>query len=271
MIEHAATACAPVRPFPAIAKVVVVLPAFNEEKNLPGLFARIQSALERAGLEYEILVVDDGSTDQTRRVAEEWAARIPIRLYCHDENQGLGTTLRDGLNAAGGDRGLVVVTMDADETHDPELIPQMVRLIANGSQVVIASRYQPGARVEGLSYFRRLLSNFASLLFRALFPTPGVRDYTCGFRAYDAETLRAAAAAYGGTLVTEQGFQCMAGTLLKLRRLGLRFAEVPMVLRYNLKRSASKIKILTTVVATLRMMAGHLAAGDTPSELPYER
>lgn len=251
--------------------IAVVLPAFNEEKNLPGLFVRIQAAMTGAGLEYGIVLVDDGSTDGTRLVAEDWAARIPIRIYRHARNQGLGAALRDGLNAACDGPWSIVVTMDADETHGPELIPAMVRLMAQGKDVVIASRYEPGARVEGLSAFRRLLSALASLLFRTLFPTAGVRDYTCGFRAYRAEALQTAMKACGGDLVTEQGFQCMAGILLKLRRLGLAFAEVPMVLRYDLKQSASKIKIVKTAGATLGMMARHLAPRHRAAGLSYER
>ena len=251
--------------------IAVVLPAFNEGKNLPGLLARIEAAMTRAGLEYGIVLVDDGSTDDTRRVAEEWSARVPIRAYLHARNQGLGATLRDGLNAACAGAWSIVVTMDADETHDPELIAAMARLIEQGKDVVIASRYEPGARVQGLSAFRRLLSSLASLLFRTLFPTAGVRDYTCGFRAYRADALRAAIEACRGNLVTEQGFQCMAGVLLKLRYLGLVFAEVPMVLRYDLKQSTSKIKILKTVGATLGMMARHLVPGHGAAGLSYER
>ena len=270
MSHSAGNGCASANSSEAKANVVIVLPAYNEEKNLPGLLARIRTAMTAAVISYEVIVVDDGSTDQTRELAEQWAERMPVRLYRHHQNQGLGATLRDGLDLAAG-RGAIVVTMDSDESHDPAIIPHMAALIDAGKQVVIASRYQPGARVEGLSSARRILSNSASLLFRAFFPIEGVRDYTCGFRAYDAKALQSAVNAYGGTLVTEQGFQCMAGILLKLRRLGFEFAEVPMVLRYDLKQSSSKIKIFKTVAGTLGMMVRHLTVASPRSGFSYER
>jgi dolichol-phosphate mannosyltransferase len=119
---------------------------------------------------------------------------------------------------------------------------------------VIASRYRQGSKVHGVPVVRRLLSTGASWLFRLLFPIKGVRDFTCGFRAYSARALRDALTAYEGCLVEDNGFQCMADVLLKLRRLPVSFREVPMTLRYDLKRGASKMKVARTVGRTLRLL-----------------
>ena len=83
---------------------------------------------------------------------------------------------------------------------------------------------------------RKVLSVAASALFRVLFPTPGVRDFTCGYRAYRASVLKRAMDRYGDSLFEFDGFQCMVDLLLKLRKIGARFAEVPVVLRYDLKQ-----------------------------------
>jgi len=101
---------------------------------------------------------------------------------------GLGETIRDALELAArkADPEDVVVTMDADNTHPVELIPEMVPRLLEGYDVVIASRYRTGASVVGLSGFRRLMSFGARLIYQAVFPIRGVRDYTCGFRAYRA-------------------------------------------------------------------------------------
>ena len=148
----------------------------------------------------------------------------------------------------------IVITMDADETHSPGLIPRMVGMVREGHDVVIASRYQPGARVVGLSTPRRLVSYAASWLFRIVFSHPGVRDYTCGFRAYRGSVLAQAASRYGSQFVEAQGFQCMVDILLKLRKLDVIFGEAPMILRYDLKRGASKMRVARTIRQTLTLL-----------------
>jgi dolichol-phosphate mannosyltransferase len=179
-----------------------------------------------------------------------------VRLQRHATNLGLGPTLRDGLfvaavAAADAD---VVVTMDADDTQPPELIPVMMRRIADGADVVIASRYEAGARTLGVPMYRRALSRAGSLMFRMVLPIQGVRDFTCGYRAYRASVLKAAIQAYGDRFVDQQGFQSMVDVLLKLRGRGLTFAEVPLVLRYDAKSGASKMKVGATIGRTLLLL-----------------
>jgi dolichol-phosphate mannosyltransferase len=91
----------------------------------------------------------------------------------------------------------------------------------------------------------------------------GIRDYSCGFRAYRATTLRAAYAHYGDKgFVTEQGFACMVEILLQLNRLGgVRFAEVPFILRYDLKPTPTKMNVLRTIQDTLRLALRHRFGG----------
>jgi len=87
----------------------------------------------------------------------------------------------------------------------------------------------------------------ASLLFRALFPIPGVRDYTCGYRAYRGAILQRAFATYRDQFIEESGFTCMAEILIKLRRLSVRAGEVPLILRYDLKSGTTKMKVTRTI------------------------
>lgn len=237
-------------------KVWVVLPAYNEEASLPPLLAAIETALAPAGFPYEVLVVDDGSTDATGAIAREAERRLPLTLEVHAVNQGLGATIRDGLTracerAAPGD---VLVTLDADNSQSPELIPEMAQRVWSGTDVVVASRYRPGSRIHGLSRPRRGLSYGASWLFRLLFPTPGVRDFTCGYRAYRARVLQEALAEEGAAFFDQDGFQCMVDIVLKLRRREVSFDEVPLVLRYDLKAGASKMKVGRTIASTLALL-----------------
>jgi dolichol-phosphate mannosyltransferase len=235
----------------------VVLPAYNEEAAIGRVLDRIEIALTTAGIGYTVFVVDDGSKDGTARVVEERAAHgACVCLDRHATNLGLGPTLRDGLLAAAvaAADADVVVTMDADDTQPPELIPAMMERIAAGADVVIASRYEPGARTLGVPLHRRALSRAGSLLFRLVLPIPGVRDFTCGYRAYRASALKAAIQAFGDRFVDQQGFQSMVDVLLKLRGRGLTFAEVPLVLRYDAKSGASKMNVAATIGRTLQLL-----------------
>ena len=114
--------------------------------------------------------------------------------------------------------------------------------------VVIASRFQPGAQEIGVPAFRILLSHVASAGIRTIVGYPGVRDYTCGFRAYRGETLRNLIDTFGDdNFIRENGFSCMFELLLNLRAIRARISEVPLVLRYDLKEGASKMRILRTM------------------------
>jgi dolichol-phosphate mannosyltransferase len=246
---------------PSTRTIWVVLPAFNEAAGLPALLDRIDEAMAEEGLTYRVVVVDDGSTDETHEVAMEAAGRLPVTVSRHETNQGLGATVRDGILHVcreGKDRD-ILVTLDADNTHTPGLIARMVRMIREGHHVVIASRYRPGARVRGVSFLRRILSTGASLLMRILFPTRGVRDYTCGFRAYDLGVLQRVVARGPETFFDQDGFQVMVDILLKLRReTDLVFGEVPLILRYDVKEGESKMEIGATVRKTLRVIGNQL-------------
>jgi dolichol-phosphate mannosyltransferase len=223
-----------------------MMPAYNEEEDLPLLLDRVHSAMNSTG-DYRIIVVDDGSEDRTREIAESAAQRMPLTLIRHPRNLGLGAAMRTGLLEASTGDG-VVVTLDADNSQDPELIPSMVRRIEDGFDVVIASRFQPGSKEIGVPPIRLFLSHVSSAGIRVLAPYKGVRDYTCGFRAYRTDAIRGLIRVLGPTgFIRENGFSCMLELLLNLRANGARASEVPLVLRYDMKVGASKMKIFRTM------------------------
>ncbi len=237
--------------------IVVVLPAYNEAEALPPLLRRLHSvSVGHFGSALSVIVVDDGSSDGTAQAAQA-AEGLEVRVVSHPVNRGLNEAIRSGLLAAmeqvGDDD--IVVTMDADDTHAPGLISRMTMLIEEGNDVVVASRYAPGGRVLGVPLSRRILSRGASLLFRALYPVRGVRDYTCGYRAYRAGLLRAAFARWGDQFISEPGFSCMVDILLKLSRLGAVVTEAPLVLRYGRKPGKSKMNVRRTMAQTLSLLA----------------
>jgi dolichol-phosphate mannosyltransferase len=242
-----------------VTHVRVVLPAYNEQDALEKLIERIVETLGETPWSYDILVVDDGSSDRTVSVVRKLQNFYPIKLVCHERNQGLGaaitTCLTSGMEGLNSDD--IVVAMDADNTHPPQLIARMVPMIREGYDIVIASRFQTGGRVVGLAKHREWLSLGARVMMQVVFPIRGCRDYTCGYRAYRVGMLRDAAVRLGGKLTNEEGFACMADLLLNLNGLGAVIGEVPLLLRYDFKRGASKMKIFQTVQRTLRMALRH--------------
>ncbi len=231
----------------------IALPAYNEERSLPALLERyvaLRPVLEARGLRLRVLVVDDGSTDGTIAAAERFRDRLDLEVLPHGVNRNLGAGLRTGLTGAlerCTDED-AIGTMDADNTHDPALFPRMWETMqAENADVVIASRYVRGGDEVGLTAIRKVLSRGASFLLTLVTRVPGARDYTCGFRLYRASTLRRAFRLWGDRMIEEAGFVCMAELLVKLGLGGARVTEAPLVLRYDLKEGASKMKILRTI------------------------
>lgn len=235
--------------------ITIVLPAYNEEQSIRSLLLRFSEVMSKKQLAMRILVVDDGSRDNT---AEEARRAMPdATILMHEKNKGLGEAVKTGLIAAleTSDDDGVIVTMDSDDSHAPALIAKMVDKIDEGCDVVIASRYLPESRVVGVSLYRRMLSNGASFLFRLMYPIDGVRDYTCGYRVYRASVLKQAFERWGDDFVNQPGFSVMIDILLKLSRLNVVFGEVPIILRYDRKSGASKMNVGRTVMQTLRLLA----------------
>jgi dolichol-phosphate mannosyltransferase len=203
------------------------------------------------------MVVDDGSVDGTAERALAFdSPEVPVEVVRHDLNRGLHGAIDTGLRkaAAGCSEDDWVVTMDADDTHPPRLIRDMVVLGQAGAEVVIASRFQQGAVWHGRTWDRILFSYGVSWLFRVLWPLGGVRDYTCGYRAYRAGLLQRAWRHWGDALVSEPSFACMPDLLWKVSRLGPTIREVPLELHYDRKPGPTKMQVARTIRRTLLLL-----------------
>ncbi len=161
-------------------RVSVVVPAYNEAENLPTLIGEIGAALDPAGIDYEILVVDDGSTDDTRRVLEGLRAENPrLRLICFECNCGQSAGLDAGFRAA---RAGVIVTLDADLQNDPADIPRLLDALGDHGAVVgwRANRKDP--------WTKKLTSRFANRI-RRLATGDDTHDTGCSLKAFRREAL----------------------------------------------------------------------------------
>lgn len=230
-------------------QLIFVLPAYNEGARLEALLDRIREAM--ADRPYRIVVVDDGSRDETPEILQRRSSDLPLAVVTHEVNQGLAQTLYDGMAwfaEHGGDDD-IAITMDADDTHDPAFAPSMEEEIDRGFDVVVASRFQDGSSVVGVPAHRLLYSAGVRVLLRALLPIKNVRDYACGFRAVRRPIVQAAIQQFGDDLIElkEWGFICTAEVLVKLHLVGARCSEVPFTLRYDMKESASRMHAARTI------------------------
>ena len=236
--------------------IKIVLPAYNEEETILPLIMDIMRILGERFKAFEVIVVNDGSTDNTAKIVSELNLPI-VKLVEHTKNKGLSESIKTGLvfTLKDTDENDIIVTMDADNTHSPGLIHRMSTLIEEGNDVVIASRYRHGARIIGLTLTRKAISFGGNMLFRLLFPTKGVKDYTSGYRAYRAGFLCKAFALWEDSFINEPGFSCQVDILLKLRKMQAIMNEVPLILRYDQKESASKMNVKSTMIDTLKLAA----------------
>ena len=256
------------RTTPTRGRAHVVLPAYNEEASLPPLLNRLAEVALTERL--TVWVVDDGSSDGTAATVEAGVTGLDVRLVRHVVNLGLGPAVQSGLRAALDDAGQdagtddVIVVMDADDTHDPSLIPYLRAEIAAGADVAICSRFVPGGDDRTAPPFRRMLSRGAAALFQRALDVDGVRDFTSGFRAYRVTLLARASGHWGERLIEEQGFACMVELLLKLRHCRPMITEIPLALRYDRKQGPSKLKLRRTIVQYLKLLMR-----DRLSPAPY--
>ena len=225
---------------------VILLPAYNEEASISTLFDQIINTLKDE--KFHIVVVDDGSSDGTAELVRQYASNNPVTLLEHPFNMGLGRAMHTGIEhvCANWNDEDVLITMDADNTQNPVLIHEMWKAKNDGADIVIASRFvQEGTQV-GVPGYRKLLSSGARVLLKRVFPV-GANDYTCGYRLYRLGFLKKAVRDIE-PFIESNGFVVMVEILLKLSLLKPTVTEVPLVLRYDLKEGASKLRLVKTLI-----------------------
>ncbi len=236
----------------------ILLPAYNEEDSIDTFFSSIRSVLETTGREYRIIVCNDGSSDKTMEKLEYFSQIMPISIISHEYNRGLGETMRDLFEKAVSlcDSTDVIVRMDCDNTHKPEYIESLINKLDEGYDLVIASRFAKGGGQEGLNLYRRTLSRCATLFMKTFFPVHGLKEYTCGFRAYKASIIKQAIGFYQNNFIQLKGlgFTCTLEKIVKLRMLNARITEVPFLLEYDKKLSESKMVGSVTTLGYFTMV-----------------
>jgi dolichyl-phosphate beta-glucosyltransferase len=216
------TPSTPQLPAPALS---LVIPAYNEAIRLPPTLARIREYLDSEPDDYEVLVVDDGSTDATVAAAEAVARDWPqLRVLRLPENRGKGAAVREGMLHA---RGALRAFSDADLSTPIEELPRLRARLGGDCQVAIASRDAPGSDIQvHQPAWREFMGRTYNRILQVLV-LPGIRDTQCGFKLFTAE---AAEALFTPLETYRFGFD--AEVLVRAHRRGWKIAEVPVRWRH---------------------------------------
>lgn len=224
-------------------RISIIIPCFNEEEGIAQLFLKLNGAFrqlrEKQACEIELIFVDDGSSDSTSALLENFftGKEIPARIIRHAENRGIGAAQRTGFGSAVGD---YVVTMDSDCTYDPAEITKMLSLMTQtGADVVVASPYHPQGEVLNVPTYRLFLSRNLSRVYNWVLKCH-LYTYTSLFRVYRREVIEK-------TPFSANRFLSTAEILANAIGAGFRIQEHPAQLclrRYGI----SKIKIVRVIL-----------------------
>jgi dolichyl-phosphate beta-glucosyltransferase len=205
-------------------KLSVVVPCYNEEQRLPRTIEQIERYLDARGVSYELILVDDGSADRTRRVMDEAAARNKaVRIVALPENRGKGRALAEGVKVS---RGEEVLVTDADLSTPIDELEKLEGALAAGAGVAIASRAVRGSRVELSQPFYRVLMGKVFNLIVQVVLLPGIWDTQCGFKLFRGDVAREVFPE-----LTTDGFGYDPEVLYLAKKRAVRIAELPVVWR----------------------------------------
>jgi dolichol-phosphate mannosyltransferase len=220
----------------AAARVVIVMPTYNERQNLEIIAGRVRDAVPGA----DLLVVDDNSPDGTGDLADKLAEADPhVRVLHRTEKAGLGRAYVAGFTQALDEGYDLVVEMDADGSHRPEDLPKLLTAV-DSAAAVIGSRYVPGGTVVNWPKSREYLSKGANLYNRLMLGVR-VRDATGGFRVYRAQTLRQ----IDLNGIESAGYCFQIDMTLRVLQAGLTIKEVPITF---VERERGSSKMSRTVI-----------------------
>lgn len=223
----------------------ICIPAFNESPTVGLLLWRIRKVFEEHPREYEIVVLDDGSTDGTAETLQSYAESLPLTVLTHETRRGyaaaLDTLVRSVVKSTRYPRRDAMITMQADFTDQPEHIPELGKPFEGGADMVIAER----AGNEGAPVAVKRLRRVAPWLVRPVVKVPGVHDPFGTFRLYRIAVLKDLVRSGGDQPIVEsKGWAANAELLVKAAPLCRRIETVTLNARYDLRPRATRVRAL---------------------------
>ena len=234
--------------------IYLILPAYNEERNLVKLFKKINNLIIVKKI--IVILVDDCSSDNTKKF-KSYKYRFKLIYKRHEKNMGLSLALESGFNFVKdkAKKKDFIITMDSDNTHPIKIIPKMLEIMKkNNPDIVIASRFLSTSKVNGLSFFRKFLSIIAKYIFSYSFPHKNLKEYTCNFRVYRTHLIKELMK--NKKFFKNEDFNIAAKILLSLIRgnKDLKIFEYPLILNYHYKIGSSKMSVLKNIYLTLKLI-----------------
>jgi dolichol-phosphate mannosyltransferase len=231
--------------------VFFLIPAYNEERTIGLLLYKIRKVMQDVRRRYQILVLDDGSTDETAARAEAYKRVVPLIVFRHAANKGFGASLdrlvREACRMSRVPERDVAVTLEADFTINPDPVPDMVREIEAGADIVIGSSLARGSQRTGTPLRSRVFAKILPLVYNSVQPVRGVTDYSSTFRAYRVALLKRALRDYQERLITAPGKAANAQLLLRLARFSPVVREVPVTARYDIRARPSRFRLRSSL------------------------
>ena len=232
----------------------ILLPAYNEEKNIFKILKRIKKIKKKIS-PFKIILIDDCSKDNTKKLIKK-KYNFALIYKRHKKNKGLSLTLETGFKLISNKakKNDIVVTLDSDNTHPVEKIVEMMKKISDSFDIVIASRFQKGSKVKGVSFFRNIMSLGAKLLFKIFYSFKNLNDYTCNFRAYKFYVIKNLLK--NNNFFKNEDFNIAAKIIIFLttKYNYIKIKEIPFNLSYDLKIGKSKMNITKTILLTLKLI-----------------
>lgn len=224
--------------------VYFLIPAYEEEATIGLLLYKLREVMADVRRDYLAIVLDDGSSEGTAEVAERYRRFLPVKLLRHADNRGLGPSLdrllREAVRLSQYPERDVAIVLEADFTWSPEAVPEMVRQIEAGADVVIAARTHPESAVRGVPLAKRWSMHLVSTVLRAVMPLPNVTDYGSTFRAYRVGLLKRAVTQYQEGLITSRDAAANIELLLRLGSFHPTIVEVPATYQEEIRGRPSR-------------------------------
>lgn len=232
--------------------IYVCIPSYNEAPTIGLLLWKVRQVFAGFAREYQLVVLDDASTDATAEVLEPYARVLPLTVLRHDRRLGYAQSvealLRHAVELTDRPKRDAVILLHADFTHNPHIIPDLVRRIESGADVVVAEGRLQGETSRGY----RLLRRFAPYLLRGVVRVPGVTDVVSGFAVLRLVTLRNAFRSHPGRLLVTDGWAANAELYWRAGRYARRIEAVPSTERHDLRQRPSRLNPLTEAMALWR-------------------
>ena len=233
-----------------MSHLYIIIPFLNEAENIPRLSKNCHDLIQTLNVQtnHTFLLIDDGSTDNSIPLIKEHFSNLNVKIIQHPNNLGPGIAFLSGFleihkNLKDDDW---VLTMEADNTSNHQIVPKMFKRSEEGFPVILASPYIYGGTIVNTSRFRKFLSFMSNLILKELLGLRGIMTMSSFFRLYKGRVIKHLIRVYSENFIENSGFEGVVELLMKMVYCRIPISEYPLILDTAQRRGKSKMKILRT-------------------------